>query len=90
MASVGLAISCYFATISLIETILSLCPETSQRDGGKSKGLCSGIPAATCDQTQFSKKVSKFKLGFRLVGLDEFFVFVYSVLLSPFCFSLGS
>lgn len=66
MSSVGLAISCYFAIFSLIETSLSLCLEASQSDRGRSKGLCSGIPVATYDQSQFSKRVlvpNKFKLG---------------------------
>lgn len=78
--SVGLAVSC--CSSSLIETSLSLCPEASQSDSGRSKGLCSGISGTPCDQTQFNKgSLCQINLSwvFRLVGLDFLFCFLYSL-----------
>lgn len=72
MSSVGLAISSYFATFSLIETVLFFCPETSQSAGAK--GFVLEVPAAPCDHAQFSKRCLSLSWGFGPVGLGGCFV----------------
>lgn len=72
MSSVGLALSSYLATFSLIETVLFFCPETSQGVGAK--GFVLEVPAATCDHAQFSERCLSLSWGFGPVGLDRCFV----------------